>query len=292
MILFEINVIILLEKVQILKGQVVKMETLKILIGNDAPDQGVSWANSLKSAGAYAVTRPANSMLLFDYITRNGLPNVIVMEGKMVGMNAPEFVGYINRMIGTLPTIVVVGEPGARGLLTGAVDAGARCFLEKPFGAEDLKRAISEASQSSGTSAGSSEKVEAENSASERAKLLEIMVTDIIHQIGVPAHIKGYHYLRYAIILSVENSEMINCITKLLYPSVAAKFGTTPSRVERAIRHAIETAWDRGDIEVLNSYFGYTIRSVRGKPTNSEFIALISDKLRLQLKNTDYVAKI
>lgn len=268
------------------------METLKILIGNDAPDQGVSWANSLKSAGAYAVTRPANSMLLFDYITRNGLPNVIVMEARMVGMDAPEFIGYINRMMGTLPIIVVVGEPAVRSLSAGAVEAGARSFLEKPFGAEELRKAISEASQSTGSAAIGLEKGETESSASEKAKLLEIMVTDIIHQIGVPAHIKGYHYLRYAIILSVENSEMINCITKLLYPSVAAKFGTTPSRVERAIRHAIETAWDRGDIEVLNSYFGYTIRSVRGKPTNSEFIALISDKLRLQQKNNDYVAKI
>lgn len=268
------------------------METLKILIGNDAPEQGVSWANSLKSAGAYAVTRPANSMLLFDYITRNGLPNVIVIEAKMVGMNAPEFVGYVSRMMGTLPAIVAVGEPAARSLLVSAVEAGARCFLEKPFDSEELKKAITDAVHNTAASSAASEKTEPENSASERAKLLEIMVTDIIHQIGVPAHIKGYHYLRYAIILSVENSEMINCITKLLYPSVAAKFGTTPSRVERAIRHAIETAWDRGDIEVLNSYFGYTIRSVRGKPTNSEFIALISDKLRLQQKNNNYVAKI
>ena len=113
---------------------------------------------------------------------------------------------------------------------------------------------------------------------------LELMVTEIIHQIGVPAHIKGYHYLREAIILSVKNSEIINSVTKLLYPTVAKNHGTTSSRVERAIRHAIEVAWDRGDIDVLNSYFGYTIQNDRGKPTNSEFIAMISDKLRLRLK--------
>ena len=113
---------------------------------------------------------------------------------------------------------------------------------------------------------------------------LELMVTEIIHQIGVPAHIKGYHYLREAIILSVKNSEIINSVTKLLYPTVAKHHGTTSSRVERAIRHAIEVAWDRGDIDVLNSYFGYTIQNDRGKPTNSEFIAMISDKLRLRLK--------
>ncbi len=113
---------------------------------------------------------------------------------------------------------------------------------------------------------------------------LQLMVTEIIHQIGVPAHIKGYHYLREGIILSVKNSEIINSVTKLLYPTVAKNYGTTASRVERAIRHAIEVAWDRGDIDVLNSYFGYTIQNERGKPTNSEFIAMISDKLRLKLK--------
>ena len=114
---------------------------------------------------------------------------------------------------------------------------------------------------------------------------LELMVTEIILQIGVPAHIKGYHYLREAIMLSVNDSEMIDSVTKLLYPTVAKHFDTTSSRVERAIRHAIEVAWDRGDVDTLNSYFGYTINGVRGKPTNSEFIAMIADKLRLKLRN-------
>ena len=113
---------------------------------------------------------------------------------------------------------------------------------------------------------------------------LELMVTEIIHQIGVPAHIKGYHYLRDAIMMSIKDSDLINCVTKILYPTVAKKHATTSSRVERAIRHAIEVAWDRGDVDVLNSYFGYTIHTSRGKPTNSEFIAMISDKLRLRLR--------
>ena len=113
---------------------------------------------------------------------------------------------------------------------------------------------------------------------------LEMMVTEIIHQIGVPAHIKGYHYLRDSIILAIEEPDIINSVTKQLYPTVAKRNGTTPSRVERAIRHAIEVAWDRGDVDVLNSYFGYTIHNGRGKPTNSEFIAMISDKLRLKLR--------
>ncbi|MGN0551529.1 MAG: sporulation transcription factor Spo0A [Acutalibacteraceae bacterium] len=114
---------------------------------------------------------------------------------------------------------------------------------------------------------------------------MKIKITEILHQIGVPAHIKGYHYLRDSIMMSIEKPEIINAVTKQLYPSVAKKYETTSSRVERAIRHAIEVAWDRGDVDVLNSYFGYTIHNGRGKPTNSEFIAMISDKLRLQMKN-------
>ncbi len=115
---------------------------------------------------------------------------------------------------------------------------------------------------------------------------LETQVTKIIHQIGVPAHIKGYQYLRTAIIMVVENNEIINSVTKILYPSVAKMYGTTSSRVERAIRHAIEVAWDRGDLDVLNSFFGYTVQNSRGKPTNSEFIAMIADNLRLKNRQT------
>lgn len=113
---------------------------------------------------------------------------------------------------------------------------------------------------------------------------MESQVTKVIHQIGVPAHIKGYQYLRTAILMTISDSEVINSVTKILYPSVAKKYQTTSSRVERAIRHAIEVAWDRGDLDTLNSYFGYTIQGSRGKPTNSEFIAMIADNLRLSNK--------
>ena len=113
---------------------------------------------------------------------------------------------------------------------------------------------------------------------------LEAVVTDIIHEIGVPAHIKGYQYLREAIILTIKDMDMINAVTKVLYPEVAKKFNTTPSRVERAIRHAIEVAWDRGDIETLQKFFGYTVSNIKGKPTNSEFIAMIADCLSLRRK--------
>ena len=114
---------------------------------------------------------------------------------------------------------------------------------------------------------------------------LEKDVTDMIHEIGVPAHIKGYQYLREAIMMSVQDVEMLNSITKILYPTIAKKFQTTSSRVERAIRHAIEVAWNRGKMETLDAMFGYTINTGKGKPTNSEFIALIADKIRLQYRN-------
>ena len=116
---------------------------------------------------------------------------------------------------------------------------------------------------------------------------IETMVTNIIHEIGVPAHIKGYQYLREAIIIAVDDMDVINAITKVLYPQVAKTFQTTPSRVERAIRHAIEVAWDRGDLDTLQSFFGYTVSNTKGKPTNSEFIALIADRLQLQLKSAE-----
>ena len=121
---------------------------------------------------------------------------------------------------------------------------------------------------------------------------LDAMVTSVIHEIGVPAHIKGYQYLREAIKLAVDDMDVINAITKVLYPQVAKTFQTTPSRVERAIRHAIEVAWDRGDLEVLQSFFGYTVSNSKGKPTNSEFIALIADRLQLQLRDMERAVSV
>ena len=113
---------------------------------------------------------------------------------------------------------------------------------------------------------------------------IEVIISEIMRQIGIPAHIKGYQYLRESIMLTVHDPELMHAVTKILYPAVAKSNNTTASRVERAIRHAIEVAWDRGDVDVLSSFFGYTIQNSRGKPTNSEFIAMISDKLRLDLK--------
>ena len=157
--------------------------------------------------------------------------------------------------------------------------AGADYYFLKPFDLDILAERIS---QLTGWNTAGQENIR--KVSSDVQGNLEVVVSEIMHQIGVPAHIKGYQYLREAIILSINDSEMMNSVTKLLYPTVAKTFKTTPSRVERAIRHAIEVARDRGDVDVLSSYFGYTIQNSRGKPTNSEFIAMISDKLRLRMK--------
>ena len=176
----------------------------------------------------------------------------------------------------TKPVFIITASVYNPAMISEAVNAGADYCLMKPCEASSVISKLEKAF--------SAPAVTNNSPASEIHNDLETQITGIIHQIGVPAHIKGYQYLRCAIMMTVENADLINSITKELYPSVAKTFGTTSSRVERAIRHAIEVAWDRGDVDVINSYFGYTVQSQRGKPTNSEFIALISDNLRLKNK--------
>ena len=156
--------------------------------------------------------------------------------------------------------------------------------MMKPFQNEMLLERIRSAGRMShGMETRSSEAV-----SDNRGESLETRVTNMLHEIGIPAHIKGYHYLRDAIMMSVEDMEMLNSITKILYPTIAKKHQTTPSRVERAIRHAIEVAWSRGKMDTIDALFGYTVSTGKGKPTNSEFIALIADKIRLEYKNHSF----
>lgn len=259
-------------------------QTIRILIGNNVPDQGIVWASVFKSAGAFAITRNPNGLTLLQYLKENPV-DVIIVEASMPGIDICAFIRELQDR-GSLPLIIVTADYEMPIVRENVISLGARAFVVKPV---DVNGLISIISSSSGvgyplTPTTTNPSLHEDNGERD----LECIVTDIIHQIGIPAHIKGYHFLRYAIIISVGNTEMINCITKMLYPSVACHFKTTPSRVERAIRHAIELAWDRGDVDTLNSYFGYTIRNTKGKPTNSEFIALISDKLRLQIKTSGY----
>ena len=182
-----------------------------------------------------------------------------------------------------MPTsFIVISAAANQNLLADATKLGAELCLLKPYNHASLIEHIDAISERRGKT-----RIPLHTSESTQPPEnldLETQVTQIIHQIGVPAHIKGYQYLRTAILMTINDSEIINSVTKVLYPSVAKKYSTTTSRVERAIRHAIEVAWDRGDVDTLNSYFGDTIQNNRGKPTNSEFIAMIADNLRLKLK--------
>ena len=156
----------------------------------------------------------------------------------------------------------------------------------KPFDNDMVVNRIKHVKQTVEKSFAEDRKVKAYESKREyMERNLETDVTNIIHEIGVPAHIKGYQYLRDSIMMSVNDMEMLNSITKLLYPTIAKMHQTTPSRVERAIRHAIEVAWSRGKMDTIDELFGYTVNGGKGKPTNSEFIALIADKVRLEYKN-------
>lgn len=175
------------------------------------------------------------------------------------------------------PSFILMSPINKQSLLIEASEAGADLCILKPYDPSSLLCHVDSIMRRrrSGKSEALSEHPD-----------MEAQVTKIIHQIGVPAHIKGYQYLRCAILMTIDDNEVMGSVTKILYPSVAKKFGTTTSRVERAIRHAIEVAWDRGDVDTLNAYFGYTIQNSRGKPTNSEFIAMIADNLRLKYRYT------
>ncbi|MDO4831699.1 MAG: sporulation transcription factor Spo0A [Clostridia bacterium] len=209
---------------------------------------------------------------------RREIPDVVVMDSFMTRLDAIGVIRNIKRQNLKTPVFIVFSSFHSPVLEREIMSAGASYFVLKPYDVAELCENISKMLRKGKDGMFASP-------ISFDAFGIEIKVTQILHEIGVPAHIKGYHYLRDSIIMSVEKPEIINAVTKQLYPSVAKKYETTSSRVERAIRHAIEVAWDRGDIDVLNSYFGYTIHNDRGKPTNSEFIAMISDRLRLQIKN-------
>ena len=206
------------------------------------------------------------------------ITDVLIMDAFMQGTDAIGVLGGLADMhLEPRPLVFVTASNANPRLEQEITQSGADYYFIKPFDTQMLAQRIKQLTGLSAPAQGNIVAFSAQDNS------LEVTVSEIMHRIGVPAHIKGYQYLREAIILAVNDDEIMNSVTKLLYPTVAKTFKTTPSRVERAIRHAIEVAWDRGDVDVLNSYFGYTIQNSRGKPTNSEFIAMISDKLKLNL---------
>ena len=216
-------------------------------------------------------------------------PDVVLLDIVMPKLDGLGVLDKVNRdnSIKKLPTFIMVSAIGQDRVTEDAFNLGADYYIMKPFDEnmiisriKRVKREVSEKKQEIPTAFSAKPEKKAEKTEED----LEADVTEIIHEVGVPAHIKGYQYLRDAIVMSVKDMDMLNSITKVLYPTIAKKYQTTPSRVERAIRHAIEVAWSRGRMDTLDGMFGYTINRGKGKPTNSEFIALITDRIRLDYK--------
>lgn len=242
---------------------------IKVLIGDDTADDGVRTASKLREMGVYAYTRRKDGNVIFESI-RSNCPDVVVIDLTLPNLDAIALIKKTKELSAKQPEFIVVSAIKNNFIERQVIEGGASYFIVRPFETENLCSVIKSLVRKS--------------NAFESADM-EVIVTDIIQHLGVPAHIKGYHYLRTAILEAVRNNRLMDSVTKQLYPYVAVKYGTTPSRVERAIRHAITVAWERCDTEVINSFFGCTVDTFRGRPTNSEFIALVSDKLRLQMKN-------
>lgn len=242
---------------------------IRILLADGSEEFRMHLESVLRENGDFEVLGAADNGNAAWELIRKEMPDVVVMDTVLPELDG---VALLQRMrsLPKVPQVVVTSAFCGSRMVGQAMELGAYCFLAKPVNEQSLLEHI--------------RRCVAAEETEETSPALEGSVTAIIHEIGVPAHIKGYQYLREAIIIAVNDMDVINAVTKVLYPEVAKRFGTTPSRVERAIRHAIEVAWDRGDLETLQKYFGYTVNSAKGKPTNSEFIAMIADRLNLQMK--------
>lgn len=221
-------------------------------------------------------------------IIKENKPEVVILDiimPKIDGLMVMEKTAR-ESSIENKPAFIVVSAVGQQGITEDAFNLGANYYLMKPFDNNTLLSRIKYVKKNMGRHPAINKNVKQSSTESETIQKanLEAEVTEIIHEIGVPAHIKGYQYIRDAIMMSVNDIDMLNCITKVLYPTIAKKYDTTSSRVERAIRHAIEVAWNRGRLETIEEFFGYTVNNGKGKPTNSEFIAMIADKIRLDYK--------
>lgn len=246
---------------------------IRVLL-TDEKDEGTSQlANALRGSRMDVKLCQKNGAELLTLVEETN-PDVVVMDAFLQHIDAVGVVSRLNmKDPAKRPLVIVLSGIDNANFEREILRCGVDYYFLKPIDAQMVAQRIIQLT--SWKDVGVTGKFEAPQD-------LNVIITDILHQIGVPAHIKGYRYVREAIKLTVENPEMLNSVTKILYPTVAKNFKSTSSRVERAIRHGIETAWDRGDVDVLNSYFGYTIQSQRGKPTNSEFIAMIADDIRLK----------
>ncbi|MEW6726249.1 sporulation transcription factor Spo0A [Desulforudis sp. 1088] len=248
----------------------------RILIADDNRDFCETLKEFLQQQDGFELAGVAfNGMEALDMIEQEK-PDVVILDIIMPHLDG---IGVLEKLasglVGHRPKVIMLTAFGQENITQRAVELGADYYVLKPFDFAVLGTRIRQLADGV--------KVQPYVSAV-KERNLDVAVTNIIHEMGVPAHIKGYHYLRDAILMVINEINLLGAVTKELYPMIAQKYHTTPSRVERAIRHAIELAWDRGNVEMMNKFFGYTINLERGKPTNSEFIAMIADKLRIEAK--------
>ena len=241
----------------------------KILLADSSEEFRLLLRRTLEDTGEFQITGDTGDGEAAWELIEQTRPDVVVMDLVLPGMDG---ISLLSRMPKGTKTIVLSAFC-SQSMVQAVMQQGAWYFIPKPAHMDSLLERIRQATMP--------------ETPVLAIPSLEAEVTAIIHEVGVPAHIKGYQYVREAIIIAVQDMDVINAVTKVLYPEVAKRFHTTPSRVERAIRHAIEVAWDRGDLETLQSYFGYTVNSAKGKPTNSEFIAMIADRIRLHSKRQE-----
>ena len=260
--------------IPILRKELRQMESKRtVLLADTNEEFRVMLRDAVEKSGEYHVTGSVGNGTEALDLAVSHQPDILLMDAVLPGLDG---LGVLRKLRerGCGVKVILFSTFVNDAVLAEAVELGAGYFLPKPFALDTLLDRMR----------GLYRTVAAPQ---EHGAQMKNLVTAVIHEIGVPAHIKGYQYLREAILIAVDDMDVINAVTKALYPAVAKKYGTTPSRVERAVRHAIEVAWDRGDLEALQKYFGYTVSNTKGKPTNSEFIAMIADRLVLGQENQD-----
>ena len=261
------------------------MAMLSVAIADDNERMVEMLDSIVKKDDDIRIVGKANNGEDIYHMIKEKEPDVVLLDlimPKLDGLSVMEKINH-DDSIKKHPKFIVISAIGQEGITEDAFNLGACYYIMKPFDNDTVLnrvRAMKNANYIHMPKA----IIETHRDTGIKMDNLENDVTDMIHEVGVPAHIKGYHYLRDAIIMVIEDQDMLNSITKILYPTIAKRNQTTPSRVERAIRHAIEVAWSRGNMDIINSLFSYTVSTGKGKPTNSEFIALIADKIRLQNK--------
>ena len=258
---------------------------VKIVIADDNREFRVILKDFLSSKKVFEVVGMADDGIKAIEKVEKLEPDILILDIIMPHLDGLGVLEKMHKMnLRKFPKVVVLSAVGHDKITQKAIHMGVDYYVVKPFNFDSFAERLMQIAgfESSGIFVKNKEMTINEKVRTEYT--LESKITEILHEVGVPAHIKGYQYLRTSILDVINNIELLGAITKELYPSIAKKYGTTPSRVERAIRHAIEVAWNRGRIETINEIFGYTIHNNKGKPTNSEFIAMISDKLRLEQK--------